>query len=147
MNARLRLPHGAWLAQVVCLAAAVYLVGWLGRVLIVSSGELVSLWTASGVALAALLFFGNRIWPGAWLGSFLLEITAAFKGTDTHVATVSLVVAISVATATVLQAAAGSWLIRRGLGKVPTLDSVNEVLAVMGLGNLDGFEEMQGRAV
>jgi integral membrane sensor domain MASE1 len=74
MNARPRSPFGVWLAQVVCLAAAVYIVGRLGRALIVPSGELVSVWTASGVALAALLFFGNRIWPGAWLGSFLLEM-------------------------------------------------------------------------
>jgi len=118
------------------LAAAVYLVGRLGRVLIVPSGELVSVWTASGVALAALLFFGNRIWPGAWLGSFLLEMSARFQGSDAPAAAVPLVFATTVATGAVLQAAAGSWVIRRVLGKVPTLDNVNEVLAVMGLGGV-----------
>jgi PAS domain S-box-containing protein len=136
MNARFRSPFGVWLAQVVCVAATVWIVGRLGRALVVPSGELVSFWTASGVALAALLFFGNRIWPGIWLGTFVLEITAGFKGSDTHVATVPLVLATTVATGTVLQAAAGSWLIRRVLGKVPTLENVSELLALMGLGGL-----------
>src|SRR5215475_5342466 len=99
MRARFRSPLGVWLARVVSLAAAFYAVGWFGRISIASSGDLVRVWTGSGVALAALLVFGNRIWPGAWLGSFLLELMATFKGSGAHGATVPLVFAIGVATA------------------------------------------------
>jgi PAS domain S-box-containing protein len=136
MNARLRSPYGIWFAQVLCLAAAVYIVGRLGRVVAPSSGELVSVWTGSGVALAALLFLGNRIWPGAWLASFLLEIGANFTGSDGYAGGVPLVFASTVATGTVLQAAAGSWVIRRVLGKLPKLDNVTEIFALMGLGGV-----------
>jgi PAS domain S-box-containing protein len=135
MNTRLK-PVAVWLTQVVCVALAVYIVGRLGRVLIVPSGERVSVWTASGVALATLLFFGNRIWPAVWLGSFLLEISTIFEGSPAHATAPSLVFATTVATATVLQAAAGSWLVRRALGKVPFLDNVNEILALLGLGGV-----------
>jgi len=136
MKVRFRLPTGTWLAQVICLTAAVCLVGGLGRVLVVPSSQPVSVWTASGIALAALLFFGNRIWPGAWLGSFLLEITAGLNDAGWRASAAHLVFATTVATGTVLQATAGSWGIRRVLGKTPTLDNVNEVLALMGLGGL-----------
>jgi PAS domain S-box-containing protein len=136
MNARLRSPLAIWLAQVIGLAVAVYVVGRLGRVSDVSPGQAVSLWTNSGVVLAAFLFFGNRIWPGAWLGGFLVELAPSLSAVGWHVAAAPLAYAGTVATGTVLQAAVANWVIRRSLGKAPTLDSVNEILALMGLGGL-----------
>ncbi|HEV3300054.1 MAG TPA: ATP-binding protein [Planctomycetaceae bacterium] len=135
MNTRLK-PVAVWLTHVVCVSVAIFLVGRLGWVSIVPSGELVHVWTASGVALGTLLFFGNRLWPAVWLGSFLLEVSTIFEGSTAHATASSLVFAASVATATTLQAAAGNWLIRRALGKVPALDNVNEVLALLGLGGV-----------
>jgi len=135
MNARLRSAPTVWIAKVFCVALAVYIVGRLGRVSIAPSGEFARIWTGSGVALASLLFFGNGIWPGAWLGSFLIESATTLEGSGTQ-ATVSLLFASVVATGTALQAATGSWIIRRVLDKVPTVDSVNEVLALLGLGGV-----------
>jgi len=138
MNARLRSPLTLWLAQVIGLAAAVYVVGRLGRVSIVSSDpvQVVRLWTSSGVALGAFLFFGNRIWLGAWLGSFLLELAPSLSAAGWHVEATRLADAGTVATGTVLQAAVANWAIRRLLGKAPSLDNVNEILALLGLGGL-----------
>ncbi len=134
MNARFRSPLVIWSAQVVCLAVAVYLVGRLGRVSILSSGEVVSFWSCAGIALAGVLFFGNRIWPGAWLGSFLLEMTVPLKGPGANTGDVPLLFAAIVATGSVLHAVAAGWVIKRVLDKVPALDSVAEAFAVLGLG-------------
>jgi PAS domain S-box-containing protein len=133
------------LTKVVGVALAVYLAGRLGRVSI-PSGEAITLWTPSGIALAVWLVFGRRIGPSVWLGSFLLEITAtveitgtgggfgAWPGFGPDVSARSLIFAAILATAMVLQAAAGAWVIRRVLRKLPTLDTLKEVLAVLGLG-------------
>ncbi len=60
-------------ARILFLALACFASGWLG--LSVSRGEVpaVLVWLPSGVALAALLRWGQRLWPGAFLGFFLFH--------------------------------------------------------------------------
>src|SRR5262249_42722344 len=97
-------------------------------------GDVAHFWSCAGVALAALLFFGNRIWPGAWLGAFLLEMTVPIKGSGASGASSPLFLAAIVATGTVVEAVAAGWVVKRALGKVPTVDSVTEAFALLGLG-------------
>jgi PAS domain S-box-containing protein len=136
MNDRRRSPIVIWFAQFVCVTVGVYIVGRLGRVSAIPSGEVITIWSPSGIALATLLLFGNRIWPGVWLGSFLIEVTTTFQGYGTDATAKSLAFAATIGVGMVLQAAAGSWVLRRALGKIPTLDNVKEVLALMGLGGV-----------
>jgi PAS domain S-box-containing protein len=123
-------------AQIIGTAVAVYLVGRLGRVTAVPSGQLITLWTSSGIALAAWLALGHWVAPGVWLGSFLLELAKPFGPPATHASAGAAPFAAIVATATVLQAGAGAWVLRRALGKVPTLDRLKEVLALLTWGSL-----------
>jgi integral membrane sensor domain MASE1 len=56
---------------------------------------------ATGIALASLLLWGNRLWPGVFLGAFLVSITT--QG--------AIAVALAIAFGNTLQAVLGAWLI------------------------------------
>ncbi|MGW1887475.1 MASE1 domain-containing protein [Streptomyces sp. NPDC001970] len=65
---------GAVVLLMLSVAAAYYVAGRLGLTLqVVVEGAVVTpLWPPTGIALAALIWFGLRIWPGIALGTFLL---------------------------------------------------------------------------
>ena len=64
-----------YLVQIGLLAAGYYAVGQLGYVLAMPQPGLRLIWPATGLALAALLLFGLRLWPGVTVGSFALTVT------------------------------------------------------------------------
>jgi hypothetical protein len=71
MNTRQPLPYAA---RVALLAAAYFLTGRLGMTLPAVGTHITLVWPPTGVALAALLCWGLRYWPGVWLGSFLVNV-------------------------------------------------------------------------
>ncbi len=60
-------------------------------------------WPPSGLALAALLLWGSRLWPGVFLGAFLVNINT--QGT--------LLTALGIATGNTLEALVGAWALNR----------------------------------
>ena len=70
-----------WLTGVLGLSAIYVATAKLGFLLAIHPGNVTAVWPPSGIALAALLIGGNRLWPGIWLGSFLAN-TLVFKGFD-----------------------------------------------------------------
>src|SRR5205814_1944890 len=66
-------------------------------------GYATALWPPSGIALAALLVLGPRLWPGVWIGSALANLSID----------ASLPAAIVIATGSTLQALVLSALLRR----------------------------------
>ena len=81
------------------------------------------LWPPTGVALAAVLLGGSRVWPGIALASLLVSLS-----THTHP-----VAALVIAVGNTLQALAGGWLLRRA-GFRNDLRRVRDVLALVVLG-------------
>ncbi|HEY6926572.1 MAG TPA: CHASE domain-containing protein [Steroidobacteraceae bacterium] len=55
------------------LACAYYVTGKLGLLLAVPPGYATPIWPPSGIAIGALLLFGPGLWPGVFLGSFILN--------------------------------------------------------------------------
>lgn len=51
--------------------------GALGLSLAISPGYASPIFPAAGLAVALMLSSGNRVWPGIWLGSFLLNVTVS----------------------------------------------------------------------
>ena len=83
-----------------------------------SIGESVSLvWPPTGLALAALTVFGLRYWPGVAIGAFL-----ANSATD-----VPVFAAFTIAVGNTLEALAAAYLLKRGAGPRPRLDSARTV--------------------
>ena len=65
------------LIRMVILAAGYSLTGIVGLSLAIPPGYATAVWPPSGIALAALLVWGLRVWPGIWVGSFLVNVAVA----------------------------------------------------------------------
>ena len=63
------------LAIIAALATSYVIFGKLGLLLAIPSPGSAALWLPSGICLAAVLLRGNRVWPGIYLGEFLLGLS------------------------------------------------------------------------
>jgi PAS domain S-box-containing protein len=99
------------LIKIVILAIAYFLAGRLGLLLAIPPGYATAIFPSSGIALAAILLFGNRIWLGVLLGSFMLNITMAPQWVS--IFSSDGLVAMLIAAGSTLQALFSAWLVRR----------------------------------
>lgn len=101
-----------YLASVALLGCAYFAAGKLGLLLAIPPGFASAFWPPAGIALASVLLFGNRLWPGITLGSLALTVSTA-----SAVAPASLlapfVIGIMIGLGAALQALAGTFLVRR----------------------------------
>src|SRR5664279_4399332 len=58
--------------RVVVLIALYFIGGLIGKETTFLSGSVALVWPPAGIALAAILLFGYRFWPGVALGAVLL---------------------------------------------------------------------------
>jgi PAS domain S-box-containing protein len=91
------------LTAILVLAGCYFCAGKLGLSWAYVHASASAIWPASGLALAALLLWGSKLWPGIFLGAFLVNITT--EG--------SLATTIGVATGNTLEALLGTWGINR----------------------------------
>src|ERR1035441_178847 len=66
-------PSLTTLTRVVILIALYFLGGLLGKQASFLSGSIALVWPPAGIALAAILLFGYRFWPGVALGAVLFS--------------------------------------------------------------------------
>jgi signal transduction histidine kinase/CheY-like chemotaxis protein/integral membrane sensor domain MASE1 len=90
-------------AAVAALAAVYFIAGKLGLMVGAAPGIVTGAWPPTGIAIAALLLLGYRVWPGIFLGAFLLSATTAG----------SVAIAIGIATGNTLEGLAGAYLVNR----------------------------------
>src|SRR6266436_6332685 len=108
----------------VLLFAAYFVTARLGLLLDAVAGFATLVWPPSGIALAALLLFGTRPWPGVLAGALCVNLIIG----------ASLPVALGIAVGNTLEAVAGSWLLRR-IGRFdPRLERIDDVKALVLLG-------------
>ena len=70
---------GKYLALIVIVLVSCFLAGKLGQATTaIRSGNIGPVWPAFGVALGAVLLFGYRVWPGIFIGVFLVDFQARF---------------------------------------------------------------------
>jgi PAS domain S-box-containing protein len=89
-----------WMAA---LAGVYFLAGKLGLKLAFLHQSASPVWPPTGIALAAVLLLGYRVWPGIWLGGFLVNVTTA--GT--------WLTSVGIAGGNTLEALLGAWLVQR----------------------------------
>src|SRR5205085_4284532 len=114
-----RLP--TWVL-VAALAAAYFVLGKLGLSLAVVNPSASAVWPPTGLALAACLVLGYRVWPGIFLGALLVNLTT--NG--------SLPVSVAVAAGNTLEALAGAWLVNRFARGRPYFDTAADTLVFAG---------------
>ncbi len=97
--------------------------GKLGLDLAFATSSVTAIWPPTGIALAALVLGGYRLWPAVTLGALLTNL-------DTGVPAVTV---LGITTGNTLEALAGAYLLRR-VGFRPTLARMRDVLALAGCG-------------
>jgi PAS domain S-box-containing protein len=112
-----KLPYPA---AVAVLATVYFAVAKLGFLAAVVHGVVSSAWPPSGVALAALLLWGPRYWPGITIGAFLVN---ALSG-------VPLAGAVGMGVGNTLEAVVGVLLLQRVARFRQSLDRLRDVLAL-----------------
>ena len=91
------------LAILALLTAGYFLVGKAGLGLAYLNDSISLVWPATGMAIAALLLLGKRVWPAIAVGAFLVNVTT----------TGSLGTSLGIATGNTLEALAAAWLANR----------------------------------
>src|SRR5262249_28039836 len=85
------------------LTVVYFIVGKLGLMLASLHASASPVWPPAGIALAALLLLGYRVWPAIFIGAFLVNLTTAGNaGTS-----------FAIATGNTFEALAGAWLVNR----------------------------------
>jgi PAS domain S-box-containing protein len=120
--------RATWAAQVAGVAVVYFLAAELGLSLAFVAEQISAVWPPAGVALAAVLVFGRRVWPGIALGAFAANAVAAAD----PMAAESLLVAAGIASGNTLEALAGAWLLQRGAPAArPALAKIAEVVRLV----------------
>src|SRR5882762_9821865 len=116
---------GKYLAQITIIFAAYFVAGKLGQATSnIRSSNLGPVWPAYGVALAAILLCGYRVWVGVAVGAFLV----AFLSPVPHLA------AVGQAAGATLAALTGTFLLFRIAKFRPSLARLRDALALIVLG-------------
>jgi PAS domain S-box-containing protein len=95
----------------------------LGLELSVAEGVITPVWAPTGIALAAVVLFGRRVWPAVAVGAFVANATSGAE----------LPLAAAIALGNTLEAVVGAALLGR-VGFRPALDRVRDVFALVFLG-------------
>jgi PAS domain S-box-containing protein len=112
-----------YFAALVALATVYIVTARFGLAIDAVAGFATLVWPATGIALAALVIWGYRMWPGVAIGAALANAFTA----DTHAPTV-----LGITLGNTLEALAGAYLLRRG-GFRASLERVRDVIALVGL--------------
>jgi diguanylate cyclase (GGDEF)-like protein len=94
------------LAAIGILAVIYFVAGKLGLSLAFVHPSATAVWPPAGIALAALLIFGYRVWPGILLGAFFVNLTTAG----------SAVTSMGIAIGNTLEGVMGAYLVNRFAG-------------------------------
>lgn len=101
------------------LVAIVYFAGAeLGLSLATLHQNVTPVWPPTGIAIAALLIFGGRVWPGVFIGALAANLPTS----------ISLVSAVSIATGNTLEAVIAWFLLQRSKRWRRSFDSVGDVM-------------------
>jgi PAS domain S-box-containing protein len=116
------------------LAAAYAVTGRLGLLLAIPPGYATAIWPPSGLALAGILVWGPRVWPGIWLGSVLVNVWIAFDATTAAAALTSVAIPTSIGMGAAGQALVGAYLVRRLVGFPSPLARAQDIVIFLVLG-------------
>jgi integral membrane sensor domain MASE1 len=81
-----------------------------------------AVWPPSGIALAAILLAGYRIWPGVWLGAFLANLWDYFGPANSHSFGTHFAVSSGIAAGSTFQALLGAFLLHRWVSNPISFD-------------------------
>lgn len=125
--------HAPWARSTVAIIlltiAAYFVTARLGLLLAIPPAYKASaVWPPSGIALAGILLWGNRVWPGIWFGAFLGNAADFFLSETGFSLGAHVSVAAAIATGSTLQALLGGWIVSKWIGRPNFIDRGMDVL-------------------
>ncbi len=119
-KAHRRLSAGL-IGQVAALALIYLISAKLGLMLDAVSGFATLVWPPTGLALVALLLYGRHLWPGVWLGAFMVNIWAGAPWP----------VALGIAGGNTLEAVLGAHALRKWAAFQGSFSQLRHVLGLI----------------
>lgn len=113
-------------ATLVALTGVYFAAGKLGLSLAYVHPSASPVWPPSGIALAAVLLLGLRVWPGIFAGAFLVNVTTA----------VGVASSLGIAFGNTLEAVAGGFLVARFARGPEAFERPQDVIKFMVLAGL-----------
>jgi signal transduction histidine kinase/CheY-like chemotaxis protein len=110
-----------FLSITLAVAAVYFGAGKLGLSLASLAEQITLVWPPTGIALAAVLLFGYRVWPGIALGAFLVNVTSQEPP----------LVAAGIALGNSLEALIGAVLLQRLISFRNTLERLKDALGLI----------------
>ncbi|MEY3288343.1 MAG: hypothetical protein RLZZ419_585 [Pseudomonadota bacterium] len=104
------------LLHIIGLAVAYVIASKLSYFSVIPPGYAAAIWPPAGVALAAMLVYGYRVWPGVMLGALMVnglisEVTGSIAEN-----LLSVLITVGISSGATLQALAGAYLAKRFAG-------------------------------
>lgn len=115
---------------IISITLVYFLFGLLGLELAVPPSQVGLIWPPAGIALAAMLLYGTRIWPGIFIGNFCISAWAF--GFDAQ----SVQIYVATAIGAVLFAYIGCYLIKKYVGFPSELIKDREIFLFFILGGV-----------
>jgi signal transduction histidine kinase/ActR/RegA family two-component response regulator len=94
------------------LTLGYFVAGKFGLMLASLHASASPVWPPAGIALAALLMLGYRVWPAIFVGAFLVNVTTAGN----------IATSLAIAGGNTLEALCGAWLVNRFAGGTTVFD-------------------------
>lgn len=110
------------IAQILLLALVYFAAARLGLSLASLHTNVTPVWPPTGIAIASLLIFGRRVWPGVFLGALVANLLTDIPAGS----------AVGIAIGNTLEAVVAFWLLQRVVGWRNTLDAVGDVMRFVG---------------
>ena len=104
-----------WAIEILVVAILYYGAANLSLRLALEKTNASPVWPPSGIALAAVLLWGYRIWPGILLGAFLANVVAFFANQAASARTI-VVVSSAIGIGNTLEAVVAAFLLHRLVG-------------------------------
>ena len=110
-----------YVLRVAAVAVVYVLAARAGLQLDAVSGFAALVWPPTGIALAAILLGGHRLWPGVFIGAAVANVLTGAP----------VLAAAGIATGNTLEAVVGAYAMQRVAGFRPALYTVRDVLALI----------------
>jgi signal transduction histidine kinase/ActR/RegA family two-component response regulator len=94
-----------------------FVAGKLALKLALVNASASAVWPPAGIALAALLILGYRLWPAIFVGAFLVNVTTAGN----------IFTSLGIASGNTVEALCGAWLVNRFAGGAQVFDRPQNV--------------------
>lgn len=111
-------PRTRQVATYVALAAVYFAAGKLGLRVAFVHATATAVWPPTGIALAAFLILGSRVWPAIYVGAFLVNITSSG----------GFIPSLFIATGSTWEGLIGAYLVQRFANGQQAFDHPRDVL-------------------